>query len=463
MNTELLQFLDGTLAPEQEAELLHRLSVSPERRDLLRSYFNQQQLFQRDRNSIAVPYAAEQKLWASLGAMMPPAVQNAAAPAAAVIETAATTASRTGFFNSAFSVASVALICLLIGLGSGYFAGKNSNTDNIVAENAPVGRTLSPSLTMSKTPEMGHIGQIERIVDPISNAKNNYSFSKSQNIVVPNPGAPLETETIANANGENIAHADITMNNSGEETTTNSFLPEISSVTPKQIADANINIAHMHDPWHYAANSPFDMDESSVQSHKSFIQEFEFYFNTGIGKQFPNNAATNVSMPVVTNSSISFLWQGLANTPGVLSHLWIGGSFGTANVTQKKLRLDLDPVAKSYVMMSDPVHVQTTWYGGMLQYRVAASRKIAFTATGTIGNSSVGRVLGAELGMHVDATSDVGFVLGLRGIHISYSVDQQQQDLINQGKTLGLSVPGSSLGNQLSYNIEGSLGVYFHF
>jgi len=42
MNTELLQFLDGTLAPDREAELLHRLSVSPERRELLRSYFKQQ-------------------------------------------------------------------------------------------------------------------------------------------------------------------------------------------------------------------------------------------------------------------------------------------------------------------------------------------------------------------------------------------------------------------------------------
>src|SRR6478752_5390184 len=72
MNTELLQFLDGTISPDAEAELLHRMSVSPERRDVLRSFINQQALFQRDRNSIAVPYAAEQKLWARLGGLMPP-------------------------------------------------------------------------------------------------------------------------------------------------------------------------------------------------------------------------------------------------------------------------------------------------------------------------------------------------------------------------------------------------------
>lgn len=124
MNTELLQFMDGTLAPDQEAELLHRLSVSPERREILRSFYNMKTLLERDRNSIAVPYAAEQKLWASLGQMMPPIARDAAAPTAAVLETAATTASHSGFFNSTFTAASVAVICLLIGLGSGYFAGK---------------------------------------------------------------------------------------------------------------------------------------------------------------------------------------------------------------------------------------------------------------------------------------------------------------------------------------------------
>src|SRR5690349_14529897 len=96
MTTELLQFLDGTLSPDAEAELLHRMSVSPERRNLLRSFINQQALFQRDRNSIAVPYSAEQKLWARLGEMMPPLVQNAAAPSA--VGTAIATVPHTGIF-----------------------------------------------------------------------------------------------------------------------------------------------------------------------------------------------------------------------------------------------------------------------------------------------------------------------------------------------------------------------------
>ena len=41
--------------------------------------------------------------------------------------------------------------------------------------------------------------------------------------------------------------------------------------------------------------------------------------------------------------------------------------------------------------------------------------------------------------------------------------DQQQQDLINQGKALGLSIPADAQGSQLSYNFELNAGIYFHF
>ncbi len=449
MNTELLQFMDGTLAPEQEAELLHRLSVSPERREILRSFFNMKVLFERDRNSIAVPYAAEQKLWASLGQMMPPMVQSASAPA--VLETAAITATRTGFFNSAFKVASVAAICLLIGLGSGFYAGKSSN-NNVIAESPVETRHGASLLPSGSQTDMAPSTQNTL---KTSTAKHSLLFNAAQHHSIQSTEAPLETAA-------NAADADLASNNSTVEFPVNSaIVPQIPTVSPKQIAEGNM--VYMHDPSQYTLRIPFDFEEPNNMPHKSFIQKFEFYFNEGIGKQFPNNTATNVSMPVVTNSSISALFQAFANTPGILSQLWGGGSFGTANVTQKKLHLDLDPVAKSYVLLSDPVHVQTTWYGALLEYRMPISRKLAFTVTGTFGNSSVGMLLGGELGIHADVTSDVGLVAGLRGMHISYNVDQQQQDLINQGKTLGLSIPASAVGNQLSYNIEGSFGLYFHF
>jgi len=97
----------------------------------LRSFINQQALFQRDRNSIAVPYAAEQKLWAQLGTLMPPLIETAAVPATAVVENRCNNCfTFRNFQIRFFSAASVAVICLLIGLGSGFYVGKNSNSNS---------------------------------------------------------------------------------------------------------------------------------------------------------------------------------------------------------------------------------------------------------------------------------------------------------------------------------------------
>jgi hypothetical protein len=445
MNTELLQFLDGSLHPEQEAELLHRLSVSPERRDLLRSFLNQQVLFQRDRNSIAVPYAAEQKLWARLGGMMVPLAETAAAPTAAVIETAATTASHTGIFSSIFSAASVAVICLLIGLGSGYFAGRDSIS--------PVERTLIPSVTMNEN--IGNISPLRHI----ANSKSNHNL---QSIIVPKSGAPLESNIPQNRDNENFANADIAANNSSEVISSNA-LSQISQVTPSKIPQNNFSYPLVHDPNQYWEHSPFNSEDQIIQ--KTFLQKWEFYFNEGIGKQFPNNAATNVSIPVVTNSSISALFNPFANTPGMVSHLWGGASFGTANVTMKIFRIaqknPLDPKA-GYEMVGDLVHVQTTYGGGLLEYRVPFSKKDAITLTGTAAGSSAGFILGGELGIHHDVTSDVGIVLGGRFTHLSYNVDAQQQQVIAQGIS-SFGVTASAQTTQPSYNFEISSGIYFHF
>ncbi len=458
MNTELLQFLDGTLAPEQEAELLHRLSVSPERRDLLRSFFNQQVLFQRDRNSIAVPYAAEQKLWASLGQMMPPAMQTAAVPAAAVIETAATTASHSGFFSSAFSIASVAIICLLIGLGSGYFAGKNS-----MAENSHMAQTLSPSSGQTVFSPVGQnlsssMQSSVRVTNINHIAKHSHLSNAAQSTLL-HTEAP-QVSDIHMSNNVNFANANAAVNNTNQELTTNSILPQISIVTPKQSATV-----YMRDPFQYSLQSPFNPEESNLPQ-KTFLQKFEFYFNEGIGKQFPNNAATNVSMPVVTNSSISAMFQAFANSHNILSNLLGGATLGTANVTMKKFRIaqkdPLDPKA-GYEMVADLVHIQTTYGGPVLQYRIPeVLKKTAFYLNGTVAGSSAGMILGGEVGVHYDASSDVGVVGGLRITHLNYNIDAQQQQVIAQGVTSFGVLPATTT-TQPTYNFEISLGTYFHF
>src|SRR5689334_6478179 len=123
---QLQEFLDGSLTHEAEAELLHRLSVSPERREILRSYMKQQAILSADRAAISVPYKAEQKLWAAI-ASMPPVFE----PIAPAI-TAVSSGSAVGGF-AAFKTAMIASAALVVGLVSGYLIW-HSNEGVQVAE-----------------------------------------------------------------------------------------------------------------------------------------------------------------------------------------------------------------------------------------------------------------------------------------------------------------------------------------
>src|ERR1041385_3186411 len=115
LSQRILDFMDGTLAPDDEAELLHTLSVSPEKRYMLRDFMQQRALFARDREAMAIPYEAEQSLWAKVDAIL---------PIAPVIETAPIAVQHVGFMTRLMSGASAAVGAagLLVGLGIGYFA-----------------------------------------------------------------------------------------------------------------------------------------------------------------------------------------------------------------------------------------------------------------------------------------------------------------------------------------------------
>ena len=56
LNERILDFLDGTLPADDEAELLHTLSVSPEKRNMLREFMQQRAVLSRDAKSLATSY-----------------------------------------------------------------------------------------------------------------------------------------------------------------------------------------------------------------------------------------------------------------------------------------------------------------------------------------------------------------------------------------------------------------------
>lgn len=115
-------FLDNALTPEQEAELFHLLSVSPEKREVLRSFGGLKEAVQKDLLSTTVPSALDARVLSGIAALS----GTTAGPAAG-------TASGSGDLWSARRalVAALAAIALLTGgyllrdlSGSGTAGGK---------------------------------------------------------------------------------------------------------------------------------------------------------------------------------------------------------------------------------------------------------------------------------------------------------------------------------------------------
>lgn len=423
---EILAFMDGSLSADAEAELLHKMSVSPERRALLRGYFTQAAVIARDKASITVPFAAEQGLWARIDALLPHAM-----PVAAPI---GTTASRFWTKLSTTSAAALGAVLLLVGLGTGYVIGDSSSVDGINIAADRTERTDGTFETaLASTPIVSTPTTIikERIVTkyivkhvPVYMSMANASLAETieqpapEDISIEQPEPLLATISARESEhpsvgGEGLKPVFVREGN---------FIPE-----PKQ---------------------------------KSILERFEFQFNESFGKQYPNTEATNTSLPLITNSAISTFFQVLPNS----TKLWVGASVGTANVTRKTLMTQSDEtqVRLTEEVRGEYVHVQTNWVGGFLQYRTPMFARAEMTFTAGFGLADAGDMTIGEIGMHYDATSDVGFTVGVRGTRLTYDLEAEKEELI-RNRQGNLVTARGAMDATPSFNLELATGLFFHF
>ncbi|HET9135383.1 MAG TPA: hypothetical protein VFO76_02005 [Candidatus Kapabacteria bacterium] len=441
---QLQEFLDGSLTHEAEAELLHRLSVSPERRDILRSYMKQQAIISSDRAAISVPYAAEQKLWAAL-ATMPPAFE----PIVASIPSAVTTSSTvvTGF--TAFRTAMVASLALIIGLVSGYVIW---HTTEPVQVAAPIQKTIEsvPAST---------IAAVTTTDRPIRNnsIQNNTmpATSRTSNKMVVHASAPVRTTD--ESFEAPLPQLDMTSTQMPEDLSiaskqSNPSIPQAAYFLPASV--------QIREPGMQNARTNINVAEPTESHRSSFLERFDFSIQESIGKQFPNNDATNTSMPIITNSNVSVKYM---LTPS----FWIGASVGSSNVTQKVLAWsvkDYNATSLIYEATADLKHMQTTWYGGLLEYRMPISSKVAFAANLGAAATSLGPIYySSELGLRFDVTGDVGVNTALRVTAIQSGVQAQYKALTNNRPQNAGRSDAVSLNDPFNTNYELSTGIYFHF
>lgn len=425
---QLQEFLDGSLSHEAEAELLHRLSVSPERREILRSYMKQQAILSADRAAISVPYKAEQKLWAAI-ASMPPVFE----PIAPAI-TAVSSSSAVGGF-AAFKTAMIASAALVIGLVSGYFiwhsteavqVAERPSIQNIITPNSsPV-----PSTATTPVESSSEAKQPSRTSEPVRSDIQSFEAPLPQLDVTQAP-MPIVTLVDASPNEATIPQA-------------------------KYWVPASLQI---REPG--AQNNRPSIDGTPVEIPKpGFLERFDFSIHESFGKQFPNNDATNTSMPIITNSDISVKYM-------VNPQWWVGVNAGSSSVTQKVLEWKIKDQAATpigYTAASDLMHVQTTWIGGLLEYRKPISSRMTFAANVGAAISTLGLpYYNSEVGLRFDVTGDVGVTTALRGTAIQSNVQKQYDDMKANRPPNSGRPEDVSLNDPYNFNIEISTGIYFHF
>jgi hypothetical protein len=434
ISTTLQEFLDGSLPAEDEAELLHRLSVSPERRDLLRSFMKQQAVIGIDRATIAVPYKAEQKLWAAL-AEMPPFTAPVMESAPAVVRTGAVATS------AFFKITATAVVAVTIGFLSGYFFGGNTSTQfATTGEHSNSIALNSSALVASQQNTIATVTHRREKIILRSSASGAGRISAVSE-------APLNT------NAGFFAKADISAaRETKPEQAINTTITETPIIQPSPAMIREPNGTQIARP-HF-----WDEGEKPTRREPSLLDRLELAIHEGLGKEFPNSAATNVSMPYFTNSDITLKYM-------ILPELWIGMGAGYANMNQKHLTVSLahpnDPTAGEQVDY-EYVHEKTGWAGGMMEYRIPIASRTTLSFNAGVAASSLGAIYSSEVGARFEVSDQVGVISGIRVAEVGSNAAKQLADIRNSG-TGKLGIVNGADTETPNYNVELSTGIYFRF
>jgi hypothetical protein len=187
------------------------------------------------------------------------------------------------------------------------------------------------------------------------------------------------------------------------------------------------------------------------------LYPLELSFAESFGMQFPNDAASRNTQPLITNSAISAMYQ-VYHGP---IEIWAGLGIGSANLAKKSLREELVN-ANSSKLVASVAHIQTTWTGMLVQGRHRLNETISVTASTGVSYSDLGPLFHGELGGRYDLTDQVGITMGLRSLHLHYDLTDEQNDVIYNAVYPG-DLGGDKYSGEWSHNLELTTGMYFRF
>jgi hypothetical protein len=288
----ILDFLDGNLGTSEEEELLHRLAVSPERRNLLKQHLQMRELTSSlaRRQYVPVPQAVTTSLFTTLaangyaGPKMPVSSKSGRKLIASLEKNAGAIAQKITNTPSVFRRSSLIFASIVSFVAGGiliYLLMPETRQDKLLASAsevfqknpAPTIAYHQSELTTSSTRPIANNSSATLISlnarDKSQYITDNRSYKNSNPSPVENTVIPPSSTT------DNVA---------------------VQSISRVDVKYPNLNLATADIGGDRTSVNPFDHMIPGQQAEKSFLQRFSFSFRSGEGKAPGNSSALTGSL-----------------------------------------------------------------------------------------------------------------------------------------------------------------------
>lgn len=331
MEEQILEFLDGNMAPHEEEELLHRLAVSPERRALLRQHLQVREMVGNlaKKQRLAVPVALTAgvfKAVSDLGYTGPAPMPNAAQTQPEVVPVAAST-SRMFFSMRGRTIASIAVACLLAGSAITYYL-IGANTTSGALDRAPQVATLSSSGVASVTTNAPAGAAVA--LPTVGSNSNTVSALRSGSAHMNSVGRPAKLARLSHASGtsstenqEAVSTPVLVADKPASDVPTNPAVntavrsPEQTSVTPPSVPSQPSNDIRDPETSQRKAN-PLD-GKTLTGGNAETLRPFQFSVRTGGGKWPGSEQGFTGSLAEVRGSYFLTNWLSVTGTLGLFT------------------------------------------------------------------------------------------------------------------------------------------------
>jgi len=458
-SNDIQELLDGGLPDEASAELLHKLSISPEHRVAFQQHLALRGAFERDRAESVMQQDEDAMVWAGIVGGVPPA----AAPVAGGL----------GLWRMAAAFSAIA--ALLVG---SYVIGRNStDTARVVLDNRPL--TL-PAVTALFGAVQGERNSVVKVSTESAAGLENAGAVAPRTIwrdrivyrdrfIERNRGANLAGRDGGTAEGINAANPLAASRSSSAAPSLamlSGFQPiDVAALSPTTPA-ASVPVGRSSavalavqrtglDPLALASTS------SMAESNPPLLRDgFEASYTERVGRLGALPQA-NVSDPTYTTRSLGLGYRFADGALGLGARIG-NGTFPTVALepTQRVRREGAQSrIDTLYVPTLEARHENTVEL--FVNYRLALLDRLALGVEGAFNKSTRHSRVGADLTAFWFLTDRIGLQGGIGVGRYSYDLSGSRESLLEQGENVGVS--DAALDKYEGTVIEGRYGVLVQF